>query len=247
MRVAILLAACSAHAFSATGGSKCAPGDNPDDCDGLMGISQETGNVLPWGDGSTLCNWKDANNGTAIGCVAGRVSRVYLTANRLEATLESLMPHLSKLTELTELHLDVNSLSGSMPSTISGLTKLTGLWLGANKLTGPIPPEVGDLTSLTGLYLYSNRGITGSIPSTLGKLASLDGLGLESLSLTGSIPSEVGTLTKLTNLGLADNKLTGVVPESICSLKLTTCALDANVFECPLPSCAAKECNAVCK
>ena len=63
----------------------------------------------------------------------------------------------------TELFLNNNQLTGSIPPEIGNLTNLTSLYLYDNQLTGSIPSEIGNLTKLTGLYLFYNQ-ITGSIP-----------------------------------------------------------------------------------
>ena len=47
------------------------------------------------------------------------------------------------------------------------LTNLTDLWLSNNQLTGAIPTELGQLTNLTFLNLYNNQ-LTGAIPTELG-------------------------------------------------------------------------------
>ena len=43
------------------------------------------------------------------------------------------------------------------------VTNLTDLSLWGNQLSGPIPPQLGSLTNLTGLYLSRNQ-LSGPIP-----------------------------------------------------------------------------------
>jgi hypothetical protein len=59
-----------------------------------------------------------------------------------------------------------------MPSTIGNLTLLTQLDVDDNQLTGTIPPEIGNLTSLSFLDLSGNR-LYGNIPAELENLSSL--------------------------------------------------------------------------
>ena len=53
-----------------------------------------------------------------------------------------------------------------IPSEIGNLTNLTELRLEDNKLTGEIPSEIGNLTNLTQLSLHSNQ-LSGQIPSEI--------------------------------------------------------------------------------
>jgi len=65
--------------------------------------------------------------------------------------------------ETTEIDLNFQGLTGSIPPEIGCLTNLDTLHLGSNQLTGEIPKSVGKLTNLTYLYL-SNNQLTGEIP-----------------------------------------------------------------------------------
>ncbi|CAN0001211.1 unnamed protein product, partial [Ectocarpus fasciculatus] len=96
---------------------------------------------------------------------------------------------LGKLTALTCLRLNVNSLKGSIPRGLGGLTKLETLLLYNNQLTGPIPPELGNLGALMKLSLQENE-LTGTIPAALGALSGLRELVLGANQLT-EIPPEV--------------------------------------------------------
>ena len=118
---------------------------------------------------------------------------------------------------VTELHLDFNQLSGSIPPELGNLANLTGLFLGENQLSGSIPPELGNLTNLTVLYLDFNQ-LSGSIPPELGNLANLEYLFLFSNQLSGLIPSELGNLANLTVLYLAENQLSGSIPPELGNL-----------------------------
>ena len=58
------------------------------------------------------------------------------------------------LKNLTELDLNNNQLTGSIPSELGDLENLTGLYLGGNQLMGAIPTELGNLVNLMVLYLW---------------------------------------------------------------------------------------------
>jgi len=54
---------------------------------------------------------------------------------------------------VTELRLQGNQLSGTLPPEIGSLTQLSWLWLSGNQLTGSIPPEIGNLPNLEWMWL----------------------------------------------------------------------------------------------
>ncbi|MEN8219568.1 MAG: leucine-rich repeat domain-containing protein, partial [Pseudomonadota bacterium] len=112
---------------------------------------------------------------------------------------------------VSELNLDYNQLTGSIPSELGNLSNLRELRLSQNQLTGSIPSELGNLSNLRELRLSHNQ-LTGSIPSELGNLSNLRELRLSYNQLTGSIPSELGNLTELKRLSLYNNQLTGSIP-----------------------------------
>ena len=135
---------------------------------------------------------------------------------------------LGSLTNLWDLWLSGNELTGEIPSQLASLIELEYLALGfvsnnpegrsgGNRLTGEIPAWLGDLTSLTGLWLAHND-FTGAIPSELGNLTNLYYLQLQGNQLTGAIPSELGGLTNLTWLNLDNNQFSGDIPSELGNL-----------------------------
>lgn len=73
---------------------------------------------------------------------------------------------------VTQVVLDEQGLTGTIPASLGGLTELTHLDLFRNDLTGTIPPELGNLSNL--LYMDLNlNGLTGTIPVELGNLSNL--------------------------------------------------------------------------
>ena len=114
---------------------------------------------------------------------------------------------------VTELDLDGNNLTGTLPSAIGNLASLQWLSLSHNQLSGSIPVEIGNLTDLRRLHLDSNS-LSGAIPAEIGNLTRLHWLLLSGNSnlLSGEIPSEIGNLTGLGFLYLDSNSLSGEIP-----------------------------------
>ncbi|MCE2463148.1 MAG: leucine-rich repeat domain-containing protein [Dehalococcoidia bacterium] len=165
----------------------------------------------------------------------GRVTRLFLTNNRLTGEippelgnlpnlawlglsnnlLSGKIPlELDRLSNLETLLLDGNRLSGEIPAGLGGLPNLTWLYLDNNRLSGEIPPELGSLLSLTWLYLDNNL-LSGEIPPELGRLSGLERLRLFNNQLSGEIPPELGNLPNLEYLHLGDNRLGGCIPDAL--------------------------------
>ena len=168
-------------------------------------------------------NWRDNTNWKSQEPVGewyevtvenGVVTELDLENNNLTGTLPS---EIGDLTSLETLRLWENSLSGAIPSAIANLTRLEVLFLGGNSLSGEIPAEIANLTSLLELYLYNNS-LSGAIPAEIGDLTRLEVLSLGDNSLSGAIPAEIGDLTRLEGLSLANNSLSGAIPAEIGNL-----------------------------
>ena len=83
------------------------------------------------------------------------------------------------------LHINDNSLSGTMPTQFGLLTEMYTLYLGDNSLSGTIPTQLGLLSKLVMLDFYDNS-LDGTIPTQLGLLTKLVWLHLELNHLTGT-------------------------------------------------------------
>ena len=94
---------------------------------------------------------------------------------------------MGQLTQLRELLLFGNQLTGPIPATLGQLQEVRHLDFHNNQLTGPIPPELGQLTRLLSLHLAENQ-LTGPIPPTLDQLVWLQELQLAPNLLSGCLP-----------------------------------------------------------
>jgi hypothetical protein len=161
-------------------------------------------------------NWKTDSVSTWYGVTVdtGRVISLSLNINNLSGTIPSSIGNLSSL---RTLNFASNQITGSIPPEIGNLSNLEYLILTSNQITGSIPPEIGNLSNLKHLYLTDNQ-ITGSIPPEIGNLDNLERLILNDNQITGSIPPEIGDLSNLEHLFLNINQITGPIPPEIGNL-----------------------------
>jgi len=158
----------------------------------------------------------------------GRITELTLEENGLSG---SIPPDVGGLAKLTRLDLGDNRLSGSIPAELGRLANLGTLWLASNELTGPIPPSLGDLANVYQMSLAINR-LSGTIPAELGGMVNLNHAQLQGNDLTGTLPSELGNLAELDELFLAGNRLTGLIPEEFMELNLTVLSFESNPGLC---------------
>eukprot|EP00250_Pteridium_aquilinum_P022514 c25397_g1_i1 orf=64-2406(-) len=139
------------------------------------------------------------------------------------------------LTNLTNLRIDNNRISGPVPKELAGLSNLTLLYLGNNNLSGPLPKEFGNLANLQELSMLHNN-LQSTIPSEFGKLKSLTHLNLHDCNLYGGLPKEMGNLKNLKYISLYNNLLTGTIPDTWSNLtNLHSLDLHMNYFTKPIP------------
>jgi hypothetical protein len=179
------------------------------------------------------------------------VEELWLQNNHLEGPLPFWM--LERFPMLEKLKLGGNSFTGQLPSGTSsaGLvwpTNLTNLDVSSNKLTGSIPLGIFYVPKLRNLSLDTNL-FTGRIPDTsevpLGSTLThspLVKLLLHSNQLTGSIPETFGEVwPDLLLLSLHNNTLTGVINETHCA---NWPSIEEIWADCPgLVSCTCEVCN----
>ncbi len=161
-----------------------------------------------------------------------RVTQITLEDNNLTG---SIPPEIGNLSNLNRLDLYKNQLTGEIPHEIGNLTNLISLYLSFNKLVGEIPHEIGNLINLAYLSLCSNQ-LIGEIPNEITNLINLNYLYLSINQLVGEIPVGIGNLTGLTRLDLSSNQLVGEIPHEIGNLiGLTYLALTSNQFVGEIP------------
>ena len=202
--------------------------------------------------GMTALRHLHLNDNGFSGAVPGNLptglQQLYIRNNALDG---STFPDLSSLSSLSDVRLDRNALTGSVPPDDLLPPNLRILLLYNNSLSGAIP-DLSDLSSLIYLYLQSNE-LTGAIPAGTTLPPNLQRLVLRSNALSGSIPTTLPTslrmlhlggndlanaipsqldgLTALTELSLCDNDLTGALPSTL-ETKRTANPATLTVFSC---------------
>lgn len=148
----------------------------------------------------------------------------------------SIPPHIGNLSNLISLNLSSNLLSGTISAEISWLSQLEQLFLSHNLFSGEIPAALGKLHHLGLLDLSFNK-LSGEIPVSLGNLVQIYSLFLNNNQLSRSIPPTLGRCTDLYKLDLSYNRLTGSIPAEISGIREIRIFLNLshNQLEGPLP------------
>ncbi|KAJ6976509.1 hypothetical protein NC653_028600 [Populus alba x Populus x berolinensis] len=114
---------------------------------------------------------------------------------------------------LSVLHLGMNNLQGTIPSTFSKVNSLEYLNLNGNELEGKVPPSIVRCTMLEVLDLGNNK-IEDGFPYFLETLPKLQILILKSNKLQGFVkgPTAHNSFSKLQILDISDNDFSGSFP-----------------------------------
>ncbi|XP_041027203.1 protein STRUBBELIG-RECEPTOR FAMILY 3-like isoform X2 [Juglans microcarpa x Juglans regia] len=127
----------------------------------------------------------------------GSILAIDLSNNHIGGTIPSLLPltirnfipdTFSLSSQLMDLSLKNNFLSGGIPDAFQQLTGLMNLDLSRNNLSGPLPPSLENLSSLTTLHLQNNQ-----LSGTLDVLQDLplQDLNIENNAFSGPIPPKL--------------------------------------------------------
>jgi len=140
----------------------------------------------------------------------------------------------TNLTSIEHLHLDHNSLTGSIPESINSMSRLKSLSLGGNELTGSIPTTIGDLGRMEHFTLQDNL-LSDGLPNELGRMTNMVNLNLSRNKFNGTLPN-IANMDGLVSLQLQNNELTGAIPESIQQLQsIEILFLSSNNFVGSIP------------
>ncbi|KAK2377169.1 putative LRR receptor serine/threonine-protein kinase [Trifolium repens] len=149
--------------------------------------------------------------GVACGHRHMRVRVLHLENQTLGGTLG---PSLGNLTFLRALRLINVYLHGEIPKQVGRLKCLHILNLSNNKLQGEIPIELTNCTNIKIINLLQNQ-LKGEVYAWFGSMMQLTDLILETNNLFGTIPSSLGNVSSLQTMSLSYNHLQGSIPYSL--------------------------------
>mmetsp|Transcript_19745 Transcript_19745/g.28543 ORF Transcript_19745/g.28543 Transcript_19745/m.28543 type:complete len:604 (-) Transcript_19745:47-1858(-) len=161
-----------------------------------------------WLSSESPCTWFGVNCSTIDNRIDA-LTGIHLERNSLQGTLPD---ELYLLISLRTLNLKTNFINGRLPEQFYLLSNLEELDLRNVHLEGTLPSTLSRMTNLKKLQIQS-RSIMGPLPN-LSNLLNLEMLGLDLPSYDKNVPSEIGLLTKLTYLFLGGN-FDGKVTEQI--------------------------------
>ena len=184
---------------------------------------------------------KPIDTWSAVTVTDGRVTALKLSTSGVITQEWTLPEDVADLTELTELRINGNKLTGAIPDAVYGLTKLEKLYLQNNDITGPLSGKIAQLTELTELYVDRNANMTGSIPPEIGALKKLARLNISQTGIGGEIPAELGQCESLLQFMAFKTNLSGELPDIWDMPVLQTVMLHTNPgLTGPLPASLGK-------
>lgn len=159
-------------------------------------------------------NWKTGNpldTWYGISLTNDRVTDITLEDNNLTGSIPS---GIGELIMLRYINLGNNQISSSIPNAMYGLTNLEFLLLWNNTLSGFLSPSIGNMAALRQISLENNQ-LSGFLPPELGDLTEVFYLNLSVNNFSGNIPSNIGNMANLEQAYLFGNTLSGEVPSQI--------------------------------
>ena len=119
--------------------------------------------------------------------------------------------------DLRILNIANNLLTGILPESLFS-EGLSELHLNGNFLTGSIPLQIGNSTMLEALRVQDNE-LTGTLPAEFENLQSLQVLNLGRNQFTGPIPTSLGwSMPNLALINLHESGFVGAIPNSFCDM-----------------------------
>ncbi|KAI3962677.1 hypothetical protein MKW92_006106 [Papaver armeniacum] len=156
-----------------------------------------------------------ASNNSIVGDISLNNNFNLLYLNLSSNGLAGSLDFICNLTQLQELDLSHNNLTGAFPSCFVKLKHLRMIHLSNNKLHGALPPPARDLLMID----LSNNKFSGKISTEFGKrLSNAYVITLSGNNLSGTIPSSLfPTKPKFEtdSIDLSNNQLSGIIPTNI--------------------------------
>ncbi|KAI4305126.1 hypothetical protein L6164_028512 [Bauhinia variegata] len=139
-------------------------------------------------------------------CNVDFIYSIDLSHNRFSGAI----PSCFNLQFLEFIHLQGNSLTGTIPKALSKCPKLGTIDLRDNKLTGSISKGIFGLKKLMFLLLGGN-GLQGKLSHHICKLKGLNFLDLSRNKFIGSIPSCINNISFARNVDISDHSFYGIL------------------------------------
>ncbi|KAJ0969017.1 hypothetical protein J5N97_021894 [Dioscorea zingiberensis] len=141
----------------------------------------------------------------------------------------------SNCSQLEDLALDMNSLSGNLPEDLFKMQSLKMLLLQENQFSGLLSPKISNLSQLE-LFDISFNGFSGSIPNVFDKLGKLEWFLAHSNAFHGSLPASLSNLSSLQVLSLRNNSFVGEIDLDFTRMAtLSSLDLGSNEFSGVIP------------
>ncbi|OEL19596.1 Phytosulfokine receptor 1 [Dichanthelium oligosanthes] len=133
-------------------------------------------------------------------------------------------------TELEELYVELNGITGRLPDDLFRLPSLKNLSLQENQLYGRMSPRFDNLSSLARLDISFNS-FSGYLPSVFGSLRKLEFFSAQSNRFRGPLPSSLCHSPSLKMLYLRNNSLNGEINLNCSAMtQLSSLDLGTNKF-----------------
>ncbi|XP_047941452.1 probable LRR receptor-like serine/threonine-protein kinase RFK1 isoform X5 [Salvia hispanica] len=154
-------------------------------------------------------------------------------------------PDIGRMTNLTNLILSSNPLTGELPNSLANLMNLKDFRVNDNNLSGQIPDFIKNWKQLTNLEMFAS-GLEGPIPLNITLLDMLENLRISDLKGPSQEFPLLRSTTALTSLILRNCKITGEIPAYIWKLRLLD-MLDVsfNMLDGVIPSHIARNLKVV--
>ena len=156
---------------------------------------------------------KPINTWPAVTVTENRVTALKLSTANVITKEWTLPEEIGELTELTDLRINGNKLTGDLPESLYSLTKLENLYFQNDNLTGALSSKLGQLTELSQLYVDRNANMTGGIPKEIGNLKKLTRINISQTGIGGDIPAELGQCESLLQFMAFKCNLSGTLPD----------------------------------